>query len=209
MKRVNLFLIFLVTAVAALVAATIIGFTVFSTPQNQYGWMSQMYGGMNSNTNGNGYGGMGGMMNQTPTSTATAASSMLPYYGVLFAVLIAVIIISVIGVAYNLVYPQIRMGPTQTAAPTRTVQPTSTTSAGVSAYESVSKTLTDDERKIITVLQAHQGKYLQKYIKTETGLSRLQTHRILARLSDRGIVNLEKTGNTNQVMPADWLNQKQ
>ena len=210
MKRVNLFLILLVTAVAALVAATIIGFAVFSTPNNQYGWMSQMYGGMNSNTNGNGYGGMGGMMNQTPTpTTTTAASSMLPYYGVLFAVLIAVTIISVIGVSYYLVYPQIRMGPTQTAAPTRTVQPTSTITAGVSAYESVSKTLTDDERKIITVLQAHDGKYLQKYIKTETGLSRLQTHRILARLSDRGIVSLEKTGNTNQVQLADWLNQKQ
>jgi uncharacterized membrane protein len=55
----------------------------------------------------------------------------------------------------------------------------------------------------------HQGKYLQKYIKAETGLNRLQTHRILARLADRGIVSLEKTGNTNEVKLADWLNQKQ
>ena len=202
MKRVNLFLILLITAVAALVAATIIGFAVFSTPQNQYGWMSQMYGG---NTNGNGYGGMGGMMNQTPTPTATA-NSMLPYYGVLFAVLIAVTIVSVIGVSYYLVYPQMRMGPTPSAT---VVLPTNTSTTSVSAYESVSKTLTDDERKIITVLQTHQGKYLQKYIKAETGLSRLQTHRILARLADRGIVSLEKTGNTNQVQLADWLNQKQ
>jgi uncharacterized membrane protein len=204
MKRVNLFLILLITAVAALVAATIIGFVVFSTPQNQYGWMSQMYG--SGNTNGNGYGGMGGMMNQTPAPTATA-SSMLPYYGVLFAVLIAVTIISVIGVSYYLVYPQIRMGPAQSIAVSS--QPTIAASASTSAYESVSKTLTEDERKIITVLQAHQGKYLQKYIKAETGLSRLQTHRILARLADRGIVSLEKTGNTNQVQLADWLNQKQ
>jgi hypothetical protein len=208
MKRVNLFLILLITAVASLIAATIIGFAVFSTPQNQYGWMSQMYGGMNGNTNGNGYGGMGGMMNQTPTPTTTAAS-MLPYYGVLFAVLIAVTIISVIGVSYYLVYPQIRMGPTHPVAVTATTQSTSTIPAGVSAYESVSKTLTDDERKIITTLQAHNGKYLQKYIKAETGLSRLQTHRILARLADRGIVSLEKTGNTNQVLLADWLKQKQ
>ena len=188
------------------VAATIIGFAVFSTPQNQYGWMSQMYGGMNGNTNGNGYGGMGGMMNQTPTPTTTA-TSMLPYYGVLFAVLIAVTIISVIGVSYYLVYPQIRMGPTPSI--TASAQQTITASTGASAYESVSKTLTDDERKIITTLQAHDGKYLQKYIKAETGLSRLQTHRILARLADRGIVSLEKTGNTNQVLLADWLNQKQ
>ena len=128
---------------------------------------------------------------------------MLPYYGILFAVIIAVTIVGIIGVAYYLVYPQIRMGTTQ---PTLTLtQPVN----GTTAYESVSKTLTEDERKIITVLQAHEGKYLQKYIKNETGLSRLQTHRIIARLSERGIVNLEKTGNTNQVYLADWLNQKQ
>jgi hypothetical protein len=32
---------------------------------------------------------------------------MLPYYGVLFAVLIAVAVIGVVGVSYYLVYPQI------------------------------------------------------------------------------------------------------
>ena len=104
MKRVNLFLILLITAITALIAATVIGFAIFSTnQQNPYSWMSQMWG------SSNGYGGMGGMMNQTPTPTTTA-SSMLPYYGVLFAVLIAVTIVGVIGVAYYLVYPQIRMG---------------------------------------------------------------------------------------------------
>lgn len=203
MKRVNLFLILLVTAVASLIAATIIGFALFSTQQNPYGWMSQMYNGNSNSNSGNG---MGNMMSQTPTTTTTT-SSALPYYGVLFAVLIALTIISVIGVSYYLVYPQIKMGPAQPIAVT--AQPTSTVSTGVSPYESVSKTLTDDERKIINVLQAHQGKYLQKYIKAETGLSRLQTHRILARLADRGIVSLEKTGNTNQVQLANWLNQKQ
>jgi uncharacterized membrane protein len=203
MKRVNLFLILLITAVTALIAATIIGFAVFSTPQDQYGWMNQMYGGTGS-TNSNGHG-MGGMMSQTPTPTTTT-SSMLPYYGVVFAILIAVTIISVIGVSYYLVYPQIRMGAEQpVTAATQSMQTGST----VSAYESVSKTLTDNERKIVTVLQAHDGKYLQKYIKAETGLSRLQTHRILARLAERGIVSLEKTGNTNQVILADWLKQKQ
>lgn len=198
MKRVNLFLILLITAITALIAATVIGFALFSTnQQNPYDWMGQMWG------NSNGYGGMGGMNNPTPTPTTTA-TSMLPYYGILFAVIIAVTIVGVIGVAYYLVYPQIRMGTAQ--------QPTALTMAPnvstASAYESVSKTLTEDERKIITVLQAHDGKYLQKYIKNETGLSRLQTHRIIARLSERGIVSLEKTGNTNQVYLANWLNPK-
>jgi predicted PurR-regulated permease PerM len=197
MKRVNLFLILLIIAVATLIASTVIGFALFSTTQNYYGWMSQMWG--NSNTNG--YSGIGGMMGQTPTST-TNSGTMLPYYGVLFATLIAITIISVIGIAYYLVYPQIRGGMSQTPV---TQGPLINSTA---AYESVAKTLTEDERKIIQVLQTHNGKYLQKYIKAETGLSRLQTHRILARLSDRDIVRLEKTGNTNQVALADWLNKK-
>jgi uncharacterized membrane protein len=71
--------------------------------------------------------------------------------------------------------------------------------------ESIVKTLSDEERKVIEVLHSHDGKYLQKYIRSEAGLSRLQTHRIVARLSERGIVTLEKTGNTNQVLLADWL----
>jgi len=199
MKRVNLFLILLITAAATLIAATIIGFAVFSSlnQNNPYAWMSQMWGSQNS---GNGMGGMGGMMGQTPSPTSTA-SSMLPYFGAVFAVLIAVTVVGVIGVAYYLVYPQIRVGTTQPSL-------SQATANGAVALDSVTKTLTEDERKVIEVLKAHQGKYLQKYIKSETGLSRLQTHRILARLSERGVVSLEKTGNTNQVALADWLNQK-
>jgi predicted transcriptional regulator len=201
MKRVNLFLTLLIVSISALIAATIIGFSLFSTQQDPYSWMGQMWGSTSSNN------GHGGMMH-TPTPTATTSSSMLPYYGVLFAVIIAVTIVGVIGIAYYLVYPQIRMG-VVSAQPQVTVTQTTTANAGVSAYESVAKTLTEYERKIITVLQTHNGKYLQKYIKAETGLSRLQTHRILARLAERGMVSLEKTGNTNQVVLADWLTQKQ
>jgi hypothetical protein len=140
-------------------------------------------------------------MGQTPTPT-TNSGTMLPYYGVLFATPIAVTVISVIGISYYIVYPQMRVGISQTPA---TQGPLINSTA---AYESVAKTLTEDERKIIHVLQTHNGKYLQKYIKAETDLSRLQTHRILARLSDRDIVRLEKTGNTNQVALSDWLNKK-
>jgi hypothetical protein len=206
MKRVNLFFILLITAIAALIAATIIGFALFSqtSQTNPYSWMSQMWGSQINN--GNGYGGMGGGMmgGSTPTPTATT-NSMLPYYGALFAVLIALVVLAVIGISYYLVYPQIRMG-SSTMQPVAAIQSTNAVT-GTSAYESVSKTLTEDERKIIDVLQNHDGKYLQKYIKAETELSRLQTHRILARLADRGMVSLEKTGNTNQVVLAEWLTQ--
>jgi hypothetical protein len=75
----------------------------------------------------------------------------------------------------------------------------------VTPYASVSKTLTEEERQFLSVLVSHNGKYLQKYIRAEMGLSRLKTHRVVARLAERGIVTLEKSGNTNEVSLASWL----
>lgn len=203
MKRVNLFLIVLIASIAALIASIAIGFAVFSQTQNPTNWMSQMWSGSGNN---NGYtGGMGGMMGgQTGAVAQSTTNSWLSYFGILFAILISVTIVALIGIGYYLLYPQIRMGAVQPQATLSQI----TTNNGVNAYDSVSKTLTDEERKIIEVLNQHNGKYLQKYIRNETGLSRLKTHRIIARLADRGIVSLEKTGNTNQVYLASWLTQK-
>ena len=50
-----------------------------------------------------------------------------------------------------------------------------------------------------------EGIYLQKYITKEAGLSRLRTHRVVAALSERGIVQVEKYGNTNQVRLVKWF----
>ena len=69
----------------------------------------------------------------------------------------------------------------------------------------VLKTLKPEERSIVNVLDAHGGTYLQKYITKEAGLSRLKTHRVVAALSERGIVQVEKYGNTNQVSLAKWF----
>ena len=71
----------------------------------------------------------------------------------------------------------------------------------------VLKTLKADERSIVYVLDAHGGTYLQKYITREAGLSRLRTHRIVAALSERGIVVVEKHGNTNQVSLVKWFHE--
>ena len=198
-----MFLTILIASIAALIAATTIGFVLFSQAQNPTNWMSQMWGGSSN------YGGMGGMMGQTGTTTS---SSLLPYFGVLFAVLIVVTIIGIVGLGYYLLYPQIRFGTVgviQTIQNISATQPAANPANGATPYESITKTLTGDERKILEVLNSHQGKYLQKYIRNETGLSRLQTHRIIARLADRGIVSLEKLGNTNQIYLANWLTQKQ
>jgi uncharacterized membrane protein len=198
MRRVTAFLTILIASLIALVALTAIGFAIFSNAasnQQASNWMSQMWSGN------------GGMMGQNPTGNTTQASSnsLLPYFGAAFAVMIGETVVGIVGVSYYLLYPQMKFGATQ--PPTAPASQLSQNS-GV-AYESVTKTLTEKDRKIITVLNAHEGKYLQKYIKNETGFSRLQTHRIIARLADRGIVSLEKTGNTNQVYLANWLQQKQ
>ncbi len=189
----------LIVSLATLIALTAIGYAIFTSNQSSNNWMSQMFGGSRTNT------GMNGMMGGT-TSTPTSNNSLLPYFGVLFAIMIGITVVGIVGIGYYLVYPQMKMGAVQIQAP---IQSASTqTVNGVTPYESVSKTLTEEELKIINVLNAHNGQYLQKYIRSETGLSRLKTHRIIARLADRGIVSLEKTGNTNQVFLANWLQQQ-
>ncbi len=142
-----------------------------------------------------------------------AQNSAWPYLGVGFVVLVALAILGIAGVAYFSVFTEIRTRSAPAIQQTfaEAAFPSAKNSSGQStpdAFESVAKTLTPDERKVIDVLSVHKGRYLQKYIRNETGLSRLQTHRIVARLAERGIVTLEKTGNTNQVCLADWL-QKQ
>jgi uncharacterized membrane protein len=67
------------------------------------------------------------------------------------------------------------------------------------------KTMTPEEKKVLNVLVAHQGKYLQKYVVKESGLSRLKTHRIVARFAQRGIVTVKEFGNTNEIVVSDWV----
>jgi uncharacterized membrane protein len=191
MKRVNLFLILLIATITALVASTVVGFIIFAQTPVQNNWMGQMWGSS-------------GMMGQNGQATTASANVWLPTFGIIFALIIILVVASIVGVAYYLLYPQIRIRNT----PTTPEVASYSTINNSNAYESVAKTLTADERKIVEALNAHSGIYLQKYIKSDTGLSRLKTHRVIARLADRGIVSLEKVGNTNQVFLANWLNQK-
>ncbi|MCX8153624.1 MAG: hypothetical protein N3E52_04235 [Candidatus Bathyarchaeota archaeon] len=141
---------------------------------------------------------MSSMMGNMPVTTQ---NPMVLYFGALFIILIVIVLISIIGLVYFAVFPAIKtIKPAISVANENpTLQSTTT------PYASVVKTLTDEERRIIEVLKAHDGKYLQKYLRKEAELSRLKTHRILARLAARGIVKLERFGNTNQVILADWL----
>ncbi len=112
---------------------------------------------------------------------------LIPLSSLLF---LFTLLASVVGVIYVLVLPEMK----------NYVSP-----EGKGAASMVMKTLKPEERKVVVVLDAHGGTYLQKYITKEADLSRLKTHRIIASLSERGIVHAEKKGNTNEVSLADWF----
>jgi len=71
--------------------------------------------------------------------------------------------------------------------------------------DAVKRVLKDDERKIVELIMASEGTMLQRDIARQSGFSRVKTHRILYRLSQRGIVIAEKHYNTYQITLADWL----
>jgi uncharacterized membrane protein len=158
---------------------------------------------------GMGNSGMGGMMG------GGNGASTASYFWIIPAALIGIAIVGGVGLAFYVAFPEIRtvketgfvskselssLSPKPEMAKT-----TGISSEGVDPYELISRTMTPDEKKVLTVLTSHDGKYLQKYIKSETGLSRLQTHRIIARLADRGVVSVKQVGNTNEVLVSDWL----
>jgi len=99
---------------------------------------------------------------------------------------------SVVGIIYFLVLPEMRNYVAETGG-------------GKDVASVVMRTLKPDERKVVGLLDAHGGTYLQKYISKEAGLSRLKTHRVIAALSERGIVLAEKRGNTNEVSLVKWF----
>lgn len=126
---------------------------------------------------------------------------MLGYSGPIFLGLIILTLFSLGGVLYFAIFPEIRMS----------------ASAGLSmdrkyaslSLEAVMRTMTPDERRVIEILKQHSGRYLQKYIAKEAGLSRLKTHRIIARFSQRGVVSVKEEGNTNEITLSEWLSKQQ
>jgi len=50
------------------------------------------------------------------------------------------------------------------------------------------------------------GSVLLQFIGKEAGLNRLQTHRIIARFAQRGIITAKPFGNTNEISLSDWIN---
>ena len=183
MQKVNLFMILLVVSLVSLIILFLVMFYFLPSSSTQPDWWYDMWSHM------------GGMMG----GSGQVSDPYLGYFGILFVVVVGIVLVSVGGLVYFLMLPEIK---TVSKIPqNKTIQ----TSSKSSPYESVLKTLNNDEQKVLMVLNKHDGIYLQKYIRNEAKLSRLKTHRILARFAERGIVTLQKTGNTNEVLLAEWL----
>jgi len=104
---------------------------------------------------------------------------------------LSTVLASMVGVIYFLVLPEMKTY--------------YESDPGKDAGAMVLRTLKPDERKVVGVLKVHGGTYMQKFITRETGLSRLKTHRVVAALAERGIVQVQRRGNTNEVSLAKWF----
>jgi uncharacterized membrane protein len=116
------------------------------------------------------------------------------------------LVAALVAAVYGVLFPQIKLQK-KTVASTQT--PVSTAPAAQDTnqrLDAVVRVLNEDERKIVEALAAApDGTMLQRDIRWKTGLTRVKTHRVLARLAARGIVNVEKYYNTNKVTLTDWI----
>lgn len=171
-------------------------------------WQSMGIGGSTGSGNN---GGTGGMMGGNGSGTTATTTNLW----IIPVAIIAAALVGLIGLSFYMILPEIRNS-RRTCEPTKN-ETVSTASAKTSSVEApnsgsaanscevILKTMTPQEQKVLNVLVAHQGKYLQKYVRKEAGLNRLKTHRIVARFAERGIVTVKPLGNTNEVTISDWV----
>lgn len=73
--------------------------------------------------------------------------------------------------------------------------------------ERVTKTLIQflnkDEKKIVEKILESEGKVFQSEVSRIEGIGKLKSHRILQKLSDRGVIEIEKHGKTNIIRLSD------
>ncbi|MGC8613612.1 MAG: helix-turn-helix transcriptional regulator [Conexivisphaera sp.] len=112
------------------------------------------------------------------------APAGIPFFMPLtFLMFLAMTLAGSVGVIYFIVMPEIARG----------------RGGSELEVEDMMRFLLPDERRIVQILVEHGGEYLQKSISREAGFTRLRTHRAIARLAQRGIVSVERSGNTNLV----------
>lgn len=182
MRKLNVFLILLIVSLIAVIALVIVGFYLFNASLQN----SQGIGGM-----------MGG-------GSSGAVSN--PALSVIFFVLVGVVAVSIGGMVYFLVFPQIKRTSSVTKETVMPLHQHATVSQSSSlAYEAVAKDLTETERKLLDVLVSNDGKCPLENLSQQAGLTKVKTHRIVARLAAKGIILVGTSKSRNIVQLASWL----
>ena len=116
-------------------------------------------------------------------------SAFREHFQVMLAAFFVSVVASVATAAYYLAFPEIRIKPEVTAK-----SPTA-----IGYLDLVERFLRDDERQVVGILREAGGELEQREIAKRTGFSKIKTHRVVARLSERGIVLVTKRGRTNTI----------
>jgi hypothetical protein len=177
---------------------------------------------------------MAEMMSGQPNNSSSGmmpSTAFFALFWLLFLGLPILIAVGAFGVAYYIAFPELPLSsttatiasavpPIPSALPVAPAPSPASIASGESSNEERNRVLrgtasvswstlmkasTAEERSVLGVLASHDGRYLQKQIVRESGLSKLKTHRIIARFAQRGIVTVRRQGNTNEIALADWL----
>lgn len=146
---------------------------------------------------------MASMMGQMMAGRYAAGIQGMPWLMWLsILVLGLLVVVGSLGFAYYMAYPHIGLSPPSRAVP----EPMgATVETPRVSWSTLLRTSKPEEKKVLEVLAAHNGAYLQKFVVKEAGVSKLRTHRIISRFVERGIVTAVRSGNTNEIRLADWL----
>ncbi len=175
----------IVTLVAILVAVSLVGLALFFWNGNEVGY-------------DRGYG----------AQSYEMGSSERIVWLALFVIPLSV---AIVVAAYIVFFPKIKLSvipPTFSTSKQSIAMDTSEPApVGKSqSLEAILRVLNTDEQKIVRALASQpDGTMLQKDLKFKANLSRVKTHRVLARLAARRIVIAEKYYNTNKITLAAWI----
>jgi len=99
-------------------------------------------------------------------------------------------------IAYSIIFPEIVLEKNQKL---------NSEEGFLTSFEGVMRVLREDERNVCMALWKEGGTALQKDVRWITGLSKVKTHRAVARLASRGVIMVEKGDKGNRLSLASWL----
>ncbi len=117
-------------------------------------------------------------------------------------VLTASTAVAIAAVAYVIAFPTIRYA---TPGQEESGLILSDTPNAIDIVMRVSK---PDERAALEILKRSGGVCPQKDIVYHTRFSKVKTHRIIARLAERGVIVVKKSGKTNEISVPAWLREQ-